>query len=151
MKRLVYFALFLSIGFMACTSSNENGNGESVPEEPVFSMVEEMPRFLAPECEKLTGNDRQGCANIKMLEYVRGNLKYPESAKEKGMEGQAVIGFNIEKDGSVSKMEIIRDPGEGMGEEAKRIVASFPKFIPGKQKGEVVIVRYNMPVKFKLN
>ncbi len=150
-----YFGLIIFTFFLgACTSENGSQNTDAdsaavVEEEPVYSRAEEMPRF--PGCEEKTGNVRQGCANQKMLDYVRAELKYPEAAKTAGLEGQAVVGFNIEKDGTVSEVEIIRDPGSGIGEEAARIVRTFPKFIPAKEKGETVIIRYNLPIRFKLN
>lgn len=147
-----YFGLitFFILLFGACTSDNASQNTDSTPvvEEPVYSTAQEMPRF--PGCEKLEGTPRQACANKKLLEYVRAELKYPEAAKSAGLEGQAVVGFNVEKDGSITKVEIIRDPGSGTGEEAARIVRSFPKFIPAKDKGEIVILRYNLPIRFKL-
>ena len=151
MKRLFFLCVSLTLTLFACTSdSNDQSQSAatSEPQEPVYSMVEEMPRF--PGCEELRGKSRQACANKKLLEYVRSNLKYPSAAEQAGKEGRAVIGFNIQKDGKVTNAEIIKDPGDGMGKEAKRIVESFPDFIPGKQKGEAVIVRYNLPIKFKL-
>jgi len=144
---LITFLVFL-LG--ACASDNSSSTATTVvEEEPIYSTAEEMPRF--PGCEDMTGTPRQACANKKLLEYVRAELKYPEAAKTAGLEGQAVVGFNIGKDGKVSKVEIIRDPGSGIGEEAARIVRSFPKFIPAKDKGEKVILRYNLPIRFKLN
>lgn len=152
MKGLLYFSVLLSCVFAACKSDSSNSSTASEAkeqEETIYTMAEEMPRF--PGCEELKGEKRQGCANIKLLEFVRSNLKYPAAAKEAGKEGRAVIGFNIEKDGSISNTEIIIDPGEGMGEEAKRVVESFPNFHPGKQEGKAVIVRYNLPIKFRLD
>ena len=145
---ITFFVLLLG----ACTtdnaSQNEASTATTIEEEPVYSTAQEMPRF--PGCEDLAGTPRQACANKKLLEYVRAELKYPEEAKAAKLEGQAVIGFNVEKNGAVSKVEIIRDPGKGIGEEAARIVRSLPKFIPAKEKGETVIVRYNLPIRFKL-
>ncbi|MEM8906983.1 MAG: energy transducer TonB [Bacteroidota bacterium] len=152
MQQSLLLSLLLVLLVWACqptTEQNAANQTPAEPEEPVYSMVDEMPRF--PGCETLEGEPRQACANKKLLEYVRSNLQYPSAAKATQKEGRAVIGFNIGKDGKVSKAEIIRDPGDGMGQEAKRIVESFPDFIPGKQQGEAVIVRYNLPIRFKLD
>lgn len=156
MKYLRILVAFLFLTWLSCTSNttssdpNEQKETVEVKEEtPVFSNAEEMPRF--PGCEEKTMTERQACATIKLVEYVRSNLKYPLKAKEAGVEGTAVVGFNVETDGSIAKIEILRDPGMGTGDEAKRIVETFPNFIPGKEKGETVVVRYNLPVKFKLN
>lgn len=151
MKRFIYLTLFCAMGFVACQNNSKDSSASEEPSEPIYSMVEEMPRF--PGCEEKEGVDRQACANKKLLEYVRANLQYPEAAKNAGNSGQAVISFHVEKDGSISNAEIVRapDPDMGMGAEAKRVVESFPKFIPGKQKGEPVIVRYNLPIKFRLD
>ncbi|MEM9820652.1 MAG: energy transducer TonB [Bacteroidota bacterium] len=152
MKRFVYLLSLCFLLFSACSNDpNQANNAQepAEPTEPVYSMVEEMPRF--PGCEEKEGTDRQACANKKLLEYVRSSLKYPETAKANKKEGQAVVSFHVEKDGSITNVEIVRDLEWGMGKEAKRIVESFPKFIPGKQNGEAVIVRYNLPIKFNLN
>lgn len=85
------------------------------------------------------------------MEYLSGNITYPEDAKEKGISGRVFIQFVIEKDGSVSNVKVMKGIGGGCDEEAVRVVKSMPKWKPGKQKGKPVRVNYILPVSFKLD
>ena len=85
-----------------------------------------------------------------MMKYVSENIKYPEKAKEDGIQGRVFISFVVEKDGSVSNVKIVRGIGGGCDEEAARVIAGMPKWQPGMQKGKPVRVNYMMPVFFKL-
>ena len=123
-------------------------------EEEIFKVVEQMPRF--PGCEEQGGSDKEKeeCAKGKMLSYIYKNLKYPAIARENGVEGMAVIQFVVAKDGSVTDINLVRDPGAGTGGAAQKVVESMnsmgAKWIPGKQRGRPVKVLYTLPVKFKL-
>lgn len=122
-------------------------------EEEIFKVVEQMPRF--PGCEdKKTDKDKDECAKTKMLEYIYKNLKYPAIARENGVEGQVVLQFVVDKDGSIADTKVVRDIGAGCGAEAEKVVNGMnnmgQKWIPGKQRGRPVRVLYTLPVKFKL-
>ena len=122
--------------------------------EEIFTIVEQKPRF--PGCEDISGSkaEKEQCANKKMLEFLYGNIKYPAIAKENGIEGQAVIQFVVEKDGSITDTKIVRDVSGGCGAEALRVVNMMnnmgQRWTPGKQRGKAVRVQYNLPVKFRL-
>ena len=120
--------------------------------EEVFSIVEEMPRFV--DCGSGTYEDKKACADKKMLEFIYENVKYPSVARENNVEGTAVVSFVIEKDGSISNVKVLRDPGAGCGEEAVRIInlmQNLPdKWIPGKQGNQKVRVQFNLPIRFRL-
>lgn len=123
-------------------------------EEEVFMIVEQSPRF--PGCEDMSGSkeEKEACAQKKMLEYIYGNLKYPAIARENGIEGQVVIQFVVAKDGSIEDIQLVRDLEGGCGEAAVKIVRGMnnlpQKWTPGKQRGRPVKVKYTLPVKFKL-
>ena len=122
-------------------------------EEEIFKVVEQMPRF--PGCEdKKTDKEKDDCAKTKMLEYIYNNLKYPAIARENGVEGQVVLQFVVDKDGSIADAKVVRDIGAGCGAEAEKVVNGMnnmgKKWIPGKQRGRPVRVLYTLPVKFKL-
>lgn len=122
-------------------------------EEEVFMIVEDSPRF--PGCEELVDKQqRQSCAKKKMLEYIYSNLIYPEEARENGIEGQVVIQFIVEKDGTIIEEKLIRDVDGGCGLAALNIVKSMndmeERWIPGRQRGRAVRVKYTLPIKFKL-
>lgn len=104
--------------------------------EEVFIVVEEMPTFPGGQ--------------EKMIEYIYNEVTYPAQAKDQGLEGLAVVAFVVNKSGGLEQFEVKRDPGGGMGAEALRVVQSMPDWNPGKQRGKIVNVRFNMPVRFKL-
>lgn len=127
-------------------------------EEPIMwgtiSYRETMPRF--PGCEDLEGTDweKKECADQLLLKYIYGNINYPKEAREKGLEGMVVVSFVINEQGRLEQFELLRNPGLGIGEEALRIVESMNElapWTPGIQRGKVVKVRYNIPIRFKLN
>ncbi|MBC7884697.1 MAG: energy transducer TonB [Saprospiraceae bacterium] len=125
----------------------------SPPPTPVFKLVDEMPRF--PGCEHMSDmNARKECAGQKMLEYVYTNVKYPAEAREKGIEGNCIVQFIIDKNGYINDLKIIRDIGGGCGDEVKRVLTTMnsmsERWIPGKDKGQNVNVLYTLPVKFSL-
>ena len=109
---------------------------EEVVEQEIFQIVEEMPSFPGGEG--------------KLLEYVAKNIKYPQIARETGIQGRVFVGFVVEPDGSVSNVKILRGIGGGCDEEAMRVIKSLPKWKPGKQRGKAVRVSYQIPVMFKL-
>ena len=127
---------------------------EDDEEEEVLMLVEQSPRF--PGCEDMEGSkaEKEACAQRKMLEYIYGNLKYPVEARQSGTQGQVVIQFVVQKDGSLGDITLLRDIGNGCGEAALKIVESMnglpEKWTPGKQRGQAVNVKFTLPVKFKL-
>ena len=109
---------------------------EEVQEQEIFQIVEEMPAY--------PGGDQ------RLMEYVAKNIKYPQIARETGIQGRVFVGFVVEPDGSVSNVKVLRGIGGGCDEEAVRVVKSMPKWKPGKQRGKAVRVSYMLPVNFKL-
>ena len=86
-----------------------------------------------------------------MMKYVAENVKYPESAKENNLQGRVIVKFVIEKDGSVSNVEVGRGWGNELDDEAVRVVKAMPKWKPGKQDGKPVRVSFMLPINFKLS
>ncbi len=109
---------------------------EEVVEQEIFQIVEEMPTFPGGEA--------------KLMEYVAKNIKYPQIARETGIQGRVFVGFVVEPDGSISNVKLLRGIGGGCDEEAMRVIKSLPKWKPGKQRGKAVRVSYQIPVFFKL-
>jgi len=125
-------------------------NKVSPPPEKEFKLlVEEMPRF--PGCEDLEADKRKACADQKMLRFVYGNLEYPKEARKNKTEGSVVIRFYVGKDGTINEPTILKDIGDGCGEEALRIIKSMPIWIPAiNEDGENVKVYFNLPIRFRL-
>ena len=109
---------------------------EEIEEAEIFTIVEEMPDFPG------------GMA--KLADYLAKNIKYPQMARESGIQGRVFVNFVVEPDGSVSNVNVMRSLGGGCDEEAMRVVKSMPKWKPGKQRGKPVRVSYILPVNFKL-
>ncbi|MCB0652155.1 MAG: energy transducer TonB [Saprospiraceae bacterium] len=123
-------------------------------EDIPFRVVEEMPRF--PGCEDMAGSkaEKKQCADMKLLQFIQNNIKYPAIARENGIQGRCFVTFVVEKDGSVSNIELVRDIGGQCGAESMRVVHimanSGLKWTPGKQRGIPVRVQFNLPVHFRL-
>ena len=109
---------------------------EDIQEAEIFTIVEEMPEFPG--------------GMTKLAEYLAKNIKYPQMARESGIQGRVFVQFVVEPDGSVSNVAVMRSLGGGCDEEAMRVVKSMPKWKPGKQRGKPVRVSYILPVNFKL-
>ena len=107
-----------------------------IPEQHIFMVVEQMPFFPGG----------QGA----LMKYLAEHIKYPELAKESGIQGRVFINFVVEPDGSIDHVKVLRGIGGGCDEEAVRVVKSMPRWIPGKQRGKPVRVSFNLPVKFTL-
>jgi protein TonB len=121
--------------------------------ENIYKVVEEMPRF--PGCENINDmKERKTCADKKMLQYIYENLKYPNEAKEAGIDGQCVVQFIVSLDGSIENIKVVRDIGGGCGEAVRSVILSMnemsEKWISGRQGGKPVKVMYTLPVKFKI-
>ena len=84
----------------------------------------------------------------ELMKYLNNNLKYPQEAKEKNIQGAVIINFVVRKDGSISDINLLRGIGGGCDEEAIRVVKGMPNWIPGKQYGKKVDVEFNLPIKF---
>ena len=106
-------------------------------DKKTFTVVEEMPEF-------------KGGVSA-MMEFLSMNMKYPQAAVKAKLQGRAVVGFVVRKDGTVSDVHITKSAGYAvLDEEAMRVVKSMPAWEPGKQKGKPVNVKYNVPITFRL-
>lgn len=83
--------------------------------------------------------------------YVGKKLKYPSQAKRMGIEGKVFVKFMVDRDGSISRVQILKGIGAGCDEEAAKVLKAAPKWIPGKQRGRAVRVWMTIPIVFKLN
>lgn len=109
---------------------------EEAEEAQIFIVVESMPEFPGGE--------------PALYQYLADNIKYPNMAKESGIQGRVFVTFVVEKDGKVTDVRVLRGIGGGCDEEAIRVVSHMPKWISGKQRGKPVRVQFNLPVKFTL-
>lgn len=102
----------------------------------VFDVVEQMPSYPGG-----TG---------ALMSYLNSNIKYPVVAQENGVQGRVIVGFVVERDGSITDVNILKSVDPSLDREAARVVRSMPRWTPGKQNGQAVRVKYNVPVTFRL-
>ncbi len=117
-------------------------------EEPILYDVEVRPTWKG--CEDNTDSLNNICFENKLAKFFDDFIIYPERAKKKKLEGQVIVQFVVEKDGSISNIKIIRDIGEGCGDEVVRALQHLPKLVPGMNKGVAVRVIYKAPINFML-
>ena len=108
----------------------------SLNDPTLYITAEDMPRF--------PGGD------AGLLKYIADQIVYPKNAEEEGIQGRVNCQFIVEKDGSVSNAVVVRPFHPELDKEAIRVLSALPKFIPGKDKGEIVRVKYSVPVRFSL-
>jgi TonB family protein len=102
----------------------------------IFSTVEKQPQF--------PGGLEQ------FSKFLQHNIAYPEEMRQANVQGKVIVQFIVEEDGSLSNIRVLRSPGYGSGEEAARVLAISPKWIPAYQNGKTVRVMYTVPVTFTL-
>ena len=83
--------------------------------------------------------------------WVQQNVKFPQIALENGIQGRVVLSFVIEKDGRLTNIQVLQTPDRSLSEEAIRVLNKSPKWSPGKQRNQVVRVKYTLPVDFRVH
>ena len=105
---------------------------DTATDDKVYEVCEQMPIF--------EGGD------AALLKYLRENLKYPDNTKDRGVQGRLVIGFIVEKDGSLTDVKVLRPVDIDLDAEVLRLVKGMPKWIPGRHNGQRVRVRHLLPI-----
>ena len=105
---------------------------DTATDDKVYDVCEQMPIF--------EGGD------AALLKYLRENLKYPDKTKDRGVQGRLVIGFIVEKDGSLTDVKVLRPVDIDLDAEVLRLVKGMPKWIPGRHNGQRVRVRHLLPI-----
>jgi protein TonB len=105
-------------------------------ESKVFDVVEQMPEFPGGQAA--------------LLKWITEHIKYPAVAEENGIQGRVIATFVVERDGSVTDVQVARGVDPSLDKEAIRVLKQMPRWNPGKQNGAPVRVKYTVPVTFKL-
>jgi protein TonB len=115
----------------------EEDKREEADENVVFKIVETMPSF--------PGGD------AALMKYIGDNVRYPAIAQENGIQGRTICQFTVERDGSITDIQVLRSSGDAsLDKEARRVIQSMPRWSPGKQRGKPVRVSYTIPINFRL-
>ena len=104
--------------------------------QDVFNVVEDMPQFPG--------------GATKLFEYLAQNVNYPTEAEKANIQGRVIATFVVEKDGSISNAEVVKSVAPSLDAEALRVINAMPNWIPGKQNGKEVRVKYTVPISFHL-
>lgn len=83
-----------------------------------------------------------------LMDYLKANVIFPKIAEEEGIQGKVVVSYVIDVDGSVSDVQVVQSVHPALDKEAMRVVKNMPKWIPGKQDGKAVQVKYSLPINF---
>ena len=133
MKKLIL--MFLMAGCFLMTA-NAQKTVVSQTNQKVFDTVEQMPEYPG--------------GMQAMIEFLQANMKYPEDAAKQKVEGRVMVQFVVETDGSVSDVHVAKQVFPSLDAEAIRVVQAMPRWTPGKDKGKVVRVKYNLPIVFRM-
>ncbi|WP_300701809.1 energy transducer TonB [Bacteroides sp.] len=109
---------------------------QAVEEEKVFDMVEQMPQFPGGQ--------------VELMKWIGEHLKYPTIAQENGVQGRVTCQFVVGKDGKVREVTVLKTLDPYCDKEAVRVIMAMPNWIPGKQNGKAVAVKYTVPITFRL-
>lgn len=104
--------------------------------EKVYDVAEEMPQFPG--------------GSSALFAYLANSIQYPEAAKANGIQGRVICSFVVEKNGAITEVKVFKSVDPSLDKEALRVILSMPRWIPGKQNGAAVKVKYTVPVTFRL-
>ena len=124
------------LAILLMVNTNAMAQNKEVATDKVLEKAEVMPEFPGGE--------------QAMMDFVAKNVQYPQEARDKEISGRVLVGFIVEKDGSIGDVKVVKGIGGGCDEEAVRVVKAMPKWKPGMDKGKPVRVSYVMPFTFKL-
>lgn len=126
------------------------GQGDAIPEPPVFkpreeqTIVDDVPFISVEQMPQFPGGD------AALFRYLGSQIKYPAIDKDLGIKGTVYVKFIVEKDGSISGVELLKGVSPTIDAEAIRVVKGMPRWNPGKQREEPVRVFFNLPIRFDL-
>ena len=112
---------------------------------PKSSEIRDEPFLVVENMPELPGGDEA------LLSFIAQNIRYPKTAQRLGVEGRVTLSYIIDKDGSITNIEIIKGIGAGCDEEAIRVLKLLPNYTPGKQRGVPVKVKMRLPVHFRFH
>ena len=110
---------------------------EVIEDDQPFVKVEQMPSF-------------QGGDLMTFRNWVMQKVKYPQIAQENNITGRVLLMFVIERDGSLTNIQVLQTPDSSLSDEAIRVLKSSPKWTPGKQRNQAVRVKYTLPIDFRI-
>ena len=133
MKKLILMSFMVVCCLM---TANAQKTVVSQTNQKVYDEVEQMPEYPG--------------GMPAMIEFLQTNINYPEDAVKQKVEGRVMVQFVVETDGSISDVHVAKQVFPSLDAEAIRVVQTMPKWLPGREKGKVVRVKYNLPIVFRM-
>ena len=133
MKKFIIMALMAVFGLITVSAQK---TVVAQKNQKVFDIVEQMPEYPGGQAA--------------LFEYLSKNIKYPADAEKKKVEGKVFVTFVVDTDGKITDVSLMRKVFPSLDAEAIRVISAMPNWIPGKQKGLVVRVKYTVPIMFRL-
>ena len=133
MKKFIIMALMAVFGL---TTVSAQKTVVAKKNQKVFDIVEQMPEYPGGQAA--------------LFEFICKNVKYPDDAVKKKVEGKVFVTFVVDTDGKITDVSLMRKVFPSLDAEAVRVISAMPNWIPGKQKGQVVRVKYTVPIMFRL-
>lgn len=103
-------------------------------QEVIYTVVEQQPEFPG--------------GYAAMARFLRKNMQYPAGAKREGIAGTVYVSFVVDKHGAINEIAVVRGIDPDCDKEATRLISTMPSWVPGRQSGKAVSVRYMLPIKF---
>ena len=129
------FMLTMLLMLMSTVAMAQHNRGNAGMDK-VYDVVEVMPQFPGGQ--------------VELFNFLSDNVKYPADAEKKKIEGRVIATFVVDKDGSITDAEIVRSVYPSLDAEALRVINAMPKWVPGRQSGKAVRVKYTVPLTFSL-
>lgn len=140
MKTIVFFLLLavapLALVAQAIKEPPVGGPPTTEPEKQVLTYVEQMPEFSGGQ--------------PALLAYLQKNIRYPDDAREQGIQGKVFLSFVVDETGRVKDVKVKKGVYPSIDKEALRVVKAMPLWKPGIHNGKPVNVQFNLPISFKL-
>jgi protein TonB len=133
MRKLLIMSMMVMFGL---TTVNAQKTVVAQKNQQVFDVVEQMPEYPG--------------GMPALIDYLTQNVKYPSDAEKQKIEGIVIATFIVEKDGSISNVEVVKPVFPSLDSEAIRVITGMANWTPGKQKGETVRVKFTLPISFRL-
>lgn len=135
---LLFVAMFCTLVMFAQSDGvNTTSNDTVVGDDYICVNYETLPEFPGGQKE--------------MFMYIQENLIYPKLALKKQIQGRSICQFIVEKDGSISHIQVVRSSGnKSLDRAAIRVIKTMPKWTPGRLQGKIVRTTYVLPVNFRI-
>lgn len=123
-------------GSSSQSKTNQSTAKKQDIQDTCYIIVEEMPEFPG-------GTD-------SLMKFLSKSIVYPKDAIEKKAEGMVICSFIVKADGRISDIQIVRSINPLLDAEAIRVIKKMPKWVPSKQEGKPIPVKFTLPIRFTL-